>query len=589
MSAPGAIPPPRQSDSAGGVEASGPDGRAAFAVRLSALFAAAGGPPVKSVIRAANTRLRPNSTPITAQRISDWRRGHRTPAAFESVLPVLEVLIREVRSRPPDSRIDSSLLDMRRWRADWQTARVSTETIACSDRAPYLGLRSYRPEHADLFFGRDAARKRLHDLVIAAESGPGPALVVLLGGRDAGKSSLLSAGLQADPGPRVPVRVTPRDDLEDALAAAPPGHRLVLVDQGERLFTQRSPDEADRFLSRLAELAAPQADPRTTVVFACDSAYLTDLTAHPAFAAALRNPSMLVEPMTEQELREAITRPAAAVGLKVEESLVEVLVQDLAAFDPHSRLRLPMLSFVLAATWANRHGNTLTLDSYRESGGVKGAFARGCEMQWDRISERKRTAARHVLVALTFIGPTAAQRDRISPDVLIQESEDPEATASVIAWLTKVRVLVPHKGQVELVHDLMLTAWPRMTEWLAEEREFAAVRPRIEADAREWARQGRPPNLLYRRTRLRDASDWLRRTGTPNRLAREFLSESTARHRRRMLRLRLVQIAIAVLAALALILATALFIEHTSANRTAGPTGVAIRSHADSDRSTPPP
>lgn len=555
---------PRQADSPGGGETSAPDSRAVFAARLTALFAAARGSTVKSVIRAANTRLRPGCTPITAQRISDWRRGNRTPAAFESVLPVLEVLIREVSARPPDARLDISLLDLKRWRADWQAARTSPEPPVNRGRAPYHGLGAYRQEEADLFFGRKDALQRLWDLIVAAEAGPDPALVVLCGARGLGKSSLLSAGLLGNPGPRTPLRITPHDDPDTAPAAAPRGHRLLVVDRIERLFTKGTPEDTQRFLERLTELAAPHAEPRTTVVISCDSAYLTELTRQPALAATLRKPTMLLEPMTEAELREAITRPAAAVGLKVEDSLVEVLLHDLSVFDPHSPIRMPMLSYVLSQTWAHRTGGTLTLDAYRESGGVEGAFAKGCELIWDRLNERDRVATRHVLVALTFIGPTAAQRDRISPDLLIQESEDPAATSAVIAWLTRAQFLVRRKDRIELVHDMMLTAWPRMTEWLAEEREFAALRPRIEADAREWARQGRPPRLLYRRTRLDDAVAWLRRTGTPNRLAREFLSESMARHRRRLLRRRLLQAVIAVLVAIAVVLAVALFVARAS-------------------------
>ncbi|GAB4587379.1 hypothetical protein Ntsu_52110 [Nocardia sp. IFM 10818] len=553
---PGATRPPRQPDSTGGADPGGCDGRAAFAVRLSALFAAAGSPTVKSVIRAANTRIRPGCTPITAQRISDWRNGHRIPATFESVLPVLEVLIQQTRARPPDRRLDTALLDLPRWHAEWQSSRAAQEPRADTGRAPYRGLSAYRPEDADLFFGRGAALARLRDLVEAAESGPGPALVLLLGGRGVGKSSLLAAGLQADPGPRTAVAVVPGDDLDAALDAAGPGPRLLLVDRGEFLFARCAAEVAEGFLARLVELSTPGAEPRTTVVLACDSAYLTDLANHPALEP-LRNPSLLLEPMSEAEMREAITRAAAVTGLKIEDSLIEVLLRDLAEFDPHNPIRLPMLSYVLATTWENRRGNTLSLEAYRESGGVAGAVGKGCETLWSAMSDRDRVAARNVLVNLVFLGPTAAQRNRLSPETLILEAEDPEATAAVIAWLTKVRIVVRHRDDIELVHDGLLTAWPRMTEWLAEEREFAAVRPRIEADAREWARQGRPPRLLYRRTRLEDAIDWLHRTGTSNRLAREFLSESMIRQRRRTLRTRLFQAAIAALIAVVVLLAIA--------------------------------
>ncbi|GAB0103560.1 WD40 repeat domain-containing protein [Nocardia sp. JMUB6875] len=566
--------PPNPSDSGGAggrapEDRSAPDShaagdpRAAFAARLTALFAAAGLPPVKQVIRAANTRLRPGCTPITAQRISDWRLGNRTPATFEAIVPVLEVLIRDARQRPPDPDTDPTLLDPRRWQADWQAAKSAKET-ADTGRPPYRGIAPYRPEDADLFFGRAAAVQRLWDLIEAAEAGPGPALVLLLGGRGSGKSSLLAAGVQADPRGRVPVVVAPGEDIAAALAQAAPGPRLLLVDKGRRLFTRCTPEVADRFLNELARVAGPEQTPRTTVVLACDNGVLTALRNHPVTAAALSNPSMLLEPMTEAELREAITRPAAVTGLKVEDSLIEVVLQELSPFDPHSPLLLPMFSYVLLETWEHRHGRTLTLDAYRETGGVHAAFAKGCEILWAGLDERHQAAVRHVLMALTFIGPTSTQRDRLSPDVLIEEAEDPGVTRAVIAWLIRAQLVVRNKDRIELVHDLLLTAWPRMSEWIAEERQFAALRPHIEADAREWARQDRPAQLLYSRTRLEDANTWLRRTGTPNRLAREFLSEATVRHRRRVRRVRTLQVAIAALTLLAVVLAAALLVGRAS-------------------------
>ncbi|GAB2556172.1 nSTAND1 domain-containing NTPase [Nocardia heshunensis] len=547
-------------------DAGGSDGRAVFAARLTALFAAAGAPPVKQVIRTANTRLRPGGTPITAQRISDWRRGNRTPASFDAVVPVLEVLIREAKQRPTQPDADPTLLDPGRWQADWQAAKAAKETVD-SGRIPYRGLASYRPQDADLFFGRTAALRRLWDLIEAAEAGAEPAVVVLLGGRGVGKSSLLAAGVRADPRGRVPVVVAPGESVAAALAELgdeDPGPRLVLVDKGHRLFTRCTPEMADRFLTELAEVARHDAEPRAAVVLACDSGFLTELRAHPVTAAALRNPSVLLDPMTDAELREAITRPAAVTGLKVEDSLIEVVLRDLEPLDAHSPLRLPMFSYVLWETWQHRHGRTLTLDAYRETGGMHTAFAKGCELLWGRLGEREQVAVRHIVLALTFIGPISTQRDRLSPEVLIDEAEDPDITRGVIAWLIRNQIVVRHKDRIELVHDLMLTAWPRMSEWISEEREFAALRPRIEADAREWARQQRPPRLLYSRTRLEDANTWLRRTATPNRLAREFLSESTIHHRRRVRRRRAWQAGIAALTVLAVVLTAAVLVGRTT-------------------------
>ncbi|MFI5776733.1 WD40 repeat domain-containing protein [Nocardia sp. NPDC051570] len=533
--------------------------RGAFVLRLAELFAAAGSPPVKSVVRAANDRLRDGGTRITAQRISDWRRGNRTPATFVSVLPVLETLIAAARRRAADDpRIDTSLFDLRRWHRDWTAAKTEPGVLD-AHREPYRGLWAYGVEDSDLFFGRAAAKRRLLELISATESSAAPSLVLLLGGSGLGKSSLLAAGMQADPGARTPIVLTPGDDpvaaLESALSGAPEGRRLLLVDQAEELFDRCANEPLrQRFLAELAGLAAPGATTPTTVVLAFDTARLPELLRYPLLMTALRDRSMLLEPMTDEELREAIVKPAVATGLRVEDGLVEVLLRDLAAVDAQSAVRLPLLSFALAETWANRRGKTLTPEAYRAGGGMSGASAHGGEVFWAGLDDDQREAARHVLVALTITGPTTVVRNRMPVELLVEESAEPEVTRGVIARLTELRMIVRHNDGIELVHDLLLTGWPRLAGWLAEEKEFAPTRQRIEADAREWSRQDRPATLLYTRTRLEDAAAWLGRTGSANRLSREFVSASLVRERKHVIRRRTTLSVIAALIVVALAL-----------------------------------
>src|SRR6478735_2411402 len=54
---------------------------------------------------------------------------------------------------------------------------------------PYPGLRSFRPNEADLFYGRDSQIKELRDLLADHN------IIVVLGGSGSGKSSLVRAGL----------------------------------------------------------------------------------------------------------------------------------------------------------------------------------------------------------------------------------------------------------------------------------------------------------------------------------------------------------------------------------------------------------
>ena len=73
--------------------------------------------------------------------------------------------------------------------------------------------------------------------------------------------------------------------------------------------------------------------------------------------------------MTEDELRRAVTEPARLAGLRLEPGLVDVVLGEVAG-EPGA---LPLLSHALRATWERRDGRTLTLEAYRDSGGVTSA------------------------------------------------------------------------------------------------------------------------------------------------------------------------------------------------------------------------
>ncbi|WP_169813670.1 nSTAND1 domain-containing NTPase [Nocardia pseudobrasiliensis] len=550
----------------------GDDQRSAFAVRLDALFTAAGNPPAKSVLRIANTRLREGARPITAQRVSDWRRGHRTPATFESVLPLLEVLIPEARRRAAhDSSTDTSLFDPKRWQADWRAARTEP-LIFDTNREPYRGPAPYRFEDAELFFGRRDAEAQLLQLLSDVEASGSPKLLLLLGSQGIGKTSLVAAGLRPAVESGRVLTLTPGADpvaaLTTTLAAVRRGPRLLIVDQGEELFTVCSNEQLrQRFLSELETLATPDADPPTTVIVTLDIAYLPELPHYPPLATALQHRAMTLNPMSEQQLREAIIRPAAAVGLRVEDTLAEVLLQDVASLDPHHPSRLSLLSSVLSIVWERRRGRTLTLASYREIGSLPGIMTHRAERWWSQLSDQEKHAARTVLLALTTIGPTAAHRNRMPRETLIEEADDPQTTSTVIDRLLDVRILVRHNNELELAHDLALTVWPRMAEWITEEREFAPARQRIETDAREWARQNRPAALLYTRTRLEDAAELMRRTDSPNRLAHEFVTESLTQATIRTRRRRALWATVALLTVLALVLSVLTIAQRTAAGQ----------------------
>lgn len=193
------------------------------------------------------------------------------------------------------------------------------------------------------------------------------------------------------------------DRPPDSAAAVAP--RLVLiVDQFEELFTAADDAEADRleregFITALHAAASGLAGPRqllpALVILAVRADFLGRLIAYPPLKAALDAAPFTVGPMSEAELRLAMTGPAAEADLAIEPTLVEAAIAELgegAAAELGSGV-LPLISQAMAATWEHREGDELTLRAYRRAGGVAYALNRSAQAAYYALTDRQRLPA----------------------------------------------------------------------------------------------------------------------------------------------------------------------------------------------------
>ena len=134
--------------------------------------------------------------------------------------------------------------------------------------------------------------------------------------------------------------------------------------------------------------AGPRGLPPALVVAAVRADYLGRLIAYPPLKAALDAGPFTVGPMSEAELRLAVTGPAAEAGLVVEPAVVEAVIAELRdeAGGGLGSGVLPLMSQAMAATWERREGNELTLRGYRRAGGVADAVNRGAQAAYDALT-----------------------------------------------------------------------------------------------------------------------------------------------------------------------------------------------------------
>ncbi len=415
---------------------------------------------------------------------------------------------------------------------------------AVSAVCPYKGLAAFQPEDAELFFGREELVDRL--VARLAQS----RFLAVVGPSGSGKSSAVRAGLLpalgrgALPGSGawVPLILTPTSEpvkelahrlalssdaglaqvladleadprgidrhVEVALGGARPDARLLLVvDQFEELFTLcRDEEQRQAFVDLLLRLTRAEG-PRASVVVALRADHYGNCARFPQLAGMLGDSQVLVGPMTDIELRRAVTGPAEAVGLDLEPALVDAVIADSGG----GVGSLPLVSHALVETWARRSATTLTLEGYRQAGGVDGAIARTAESLYrDRFDEQQQVIARLIFLRLVEPGEdTADAKRRAALSELVPAGSDEDTVRAVLDEIVAARLITTDEASVELAHEALLREWPTLKRWLDDNRDGLRLLRHLSEAAAAWDGLDRDPGELYRGARLAAALEWL--------------------------------------------------------------------------------
>ncbi|MFE0806902.1 hypothetical protein ACFW34_05395 [Streptomyces sp. NPDC058848] len=297
---------------------------------------------------------------------------------------------------------------------------------------------------------------------------------------------------------------------------ADPARPVLIVDQFEEVFTLCADEWERRAFIRILQAACTPGGPDdpapVLVVLGVRADFYERCLRHPELADALQHRHMVLGPLTTAELREAVTGPARAVGMELEPGLAELIAREVGTDGPggaHDAGVLPLLSHALLATWQRRKAGRLTLAGYRAAGGIQGAVAATAERAWSDLDPAARTAARLLLLRLVRVSEdTQATRRRGTRRRLAEESRDPGKTEESLEALVRARLVTLDADTVEITHEALLHAWPRLRDWIDEDRAGNLLRQRLEEDGRAWEESDRDTSLLYRGSRLEQARGW---------------------------------------------------------------------------------
>ncbi|MEV6906639.1 WD40 repeat domain-containing protein [Amycolatopsis sp. NPDC051071] len=426
-----------------------------------------------------------------------------------------------------------------RWRAI-AAERAAADGGRDDTELPYLGLAAFQPGDAARFFGRERLVAELTAKLADRR------LVGVFGASGSGKSSVLRAGL-ASGRPSV-LRTPGTHPLEQDLDVE---GRLLIVDQFEEVYTLcREEAERQLFIDKLLALAHD--DHGTHVVLGVRADFYGHLCRHAGLVEALTDAQVMVGPMTADELRTAIVEPAVRAGCRVEAALVTTLVAD-ATGQP---AMLPLVSHALLETWRRRQGITLTSAAYEAAGGIHNAIAQTAETVYTGLQPGCQAVVRQIFLRLTALGEgTEDTKRRLNR----RELDDDPATTEILERLADARLLVLDRDSVEIAHEALIRSWPRLRDWLAEDREGHRLHRQLAEATDLWDAMERDTGSLYRGTRLGLAAEFAARS--PDALSareQEFLragldaeAEETAVGRKRTRRLRRLVVLLHVLLVLA--------------------------------------
>ncbi|MBM9435079.1 hypothetical protein JT723_04310 [Streptomyces bryophytorum] len=470
-------------------------------------------------------------------------------AAGGTRLPSLPTLRAYVTACGGDAEV------VEQWEQRWREAATG-ETAAPPPDAdtpvPYRGLRRFEAQDSELYFGREDLVARLVETLGRQR------LVAVVGASGSGKSSLLRAGLvpalRSGQGARpAAVRILtpgphPAAQIAARAALVPPaeeqdGDAVVIVDQFEEVFTLGAGSaERAAFLDLLLTAARPGG--RLRVVIAVRADFFGRCAEHPGLAEALRDATLLVAPMGPAALREVIVKPAAAAGLIVERSLTARIVRE-AEKEPGS---LPLVSHALLETWRRRRGRALTEEMYEAAGGIHGAIAATAESLYARLSPSQAATARHILLRLVTPGDGAqdtrrpTSRAELAASAPPAEGEEDGRTDddgrtgvdrrtdvdTVLEMLLQARLVTADGEVVDLAHEAVISAWPRLRGWVEEGRERLRLVRHLTEAAQAWEALERDPGALYRGSRLAAAGDAFGAEGREGQAGREGREGLTA-------------------------------------------------------------
>jgi WD40 repeat protein/transcriptional regulator with XRE-family HTH domain len=413
---------------------------------------------------------------------------------------------------------------------------------------PYKGLAAFTQADRQAFFGRESLIKELLQVVERmATDQTTHRFLAAIGPSGSGKTSVIQAGLlpelregaiagserwiSLDPfRPRrnpllsvadtlAPVlRRDPdliRQELEDSalglshlIGSLTPQEKkpvLFVVDQFEELFNPDVEEQHRQHFIHLLLKACRDPESLMLLLLVFHTDCYSRLAEYPELAWLVATHQQLLLPLDRERetLRRIIEQPAALPTAKL-------------TFEGNL---LPLLQFTLDQLFHHRKGHVLTLQGYHKMGRVEGALACSIEQVYSTLpSQEHKHLTRFLFLRLLQIEPQSKERLALTrrqamlDEFALPDPRNTQVLREVITLFVGKRLLVTNGGSdvstLEVSHEALLKAWPRLISWTQQAREDIRLQQMISEAAASWKRHGEHADRLYRGSQLAEALKW---------------------------------------------------------------------------------
>lgn len=271
---------------------------------------------------------------------------------------------------------------------------------------------------------------------------------------------------------------------------------FFLIDQFEELFRFREKGDGDyandatAYVNLILE-AVRQTEVPIYVSINMRSDFIGECAVFPGLTQMINQSNYLVPQLTREQKRMAIEGPVAVGGGRISSRLLKRLLADIADHQD----QLPILQHALMRTWdywvANREqGEPIDIRHYNAVGKIGQALSLHANEAYEELTTREKEIAEILFKNVTERNQENQGLRRPCKVETIAELADasvPEVVKVIEEFRKPGRsflmpgIQVPLKGAsvIEISHESLMRIWSRLSAWVEEEFESAAMYKRI--------------------------------------------------------------------------------------------------------------